>query len=133
MYSFILVHDFLPHHFHNGQEYVDYNETKSDGSHDCSEHDTQLQFCDNAEDDCCNETNKCNFPFHQNNLNEAGVYLSQIHDDITFSTFAIQIIYSVFIDPQIDNEDRNEIPIELPPVYKEPDLGSFSLRGPPQA
>ena len=120
MYSFIMIHDFLPHHHHNGQEFVQYQYD------DQCDHEHENKPADN-----CTETDKCNFPFHQHNAQEAGIYLASVKEEFTFSEISLQIIFSICTDLQLKTEEMEPVPYNAPPVYKEPLLTSFSLRGPP--
>lgn len=116
VYSLILVHDFIPHHTHLGTEYVNFS--NFDHIHSNSD---------------CDHEHECQFPFHQHNINEAGLYSSS-------TTLVVNVPFEFeSMLQKINMMDDNPLDIinsytKIQALdYGEPEITSTSLRGPPNA
>jgi len=116
VYSLILVHDFIPHHTHSGTEYVHFHNLDEIDSHS----------------DCDHE-HECQFPFHQHNINEAGLFLSPVALVVNMPfQFELNLQELDLTDDNLSDNVNSYTQIQTLD-YCEPDITSSSLRGPPNA
>lgn len=116
VYSLILVHDFIPHHTHANIEYIHIHSTDLVHSHSDCDHEYE-----------------CQFPFHQHNINEAGLFVSRttlvVNVPFEFDSSFLEL-YIMDDVPLSVNTSYTDIQIL---DYGEPEITSTSLRGPPNA
>lgn len=116
VYSLILVHDFIPHHTHSGTEYVYFHNSEHIHSHS----------------DCDHE-HECQFPFHQHNINEAGLFLSPVALVVNVP-FQLELNLQELHLTDDNPSDFVNLYAKIQTLdYREPEITSTSLRGPPNA
>lgn len=102
--------------------------------HDLIPHGHKLEDCnihDHHADDQPTSDNICNFPYHQHNYDESGVFLHKFESNLKFE-FYKNLSDTIF--------DFNRIVIylsinyffdDIPILFKNSNLASMTLRGPP--
>ncbi len=113
VYTIIVGHDLMPHHHHH---------TNTCQVHDYSGVDSHHSDCDHS--------NTCKFPFHQHSLDEAGVFLNNPSVELNFGNINISPKNLFDYSDVILHSCDKTLFEYIPPVYKGPELTSFSLRGP---
>ena len=115
IYAIIVGHDLMSHHHQTSV---------------CQEHTYQSP---NLNHNDCDHSNTCEFPFHQHNMDEAGVFLNASTLELNFDyqnlspTDLFDYLDAVHYTSEIILVDFT------PTIYKGPDLSSAKLRGPPLA
>ena len=108
IYAIVFSHDFMPHHHHTDA---------------CASHDHHHNSSSHSDD--------CQFPFHKHSMDEAGVFLNNSGIVINFDINNISP-KELFSYADVIEFENDKILIDyILPVYKGPDLTSFSYRGPP--
>ncbi len=138
VYALILIHDFMPHHHHNGHYYVEvgfkdtHKHTYHDHVHDHG-HDIFAMHHHEA-DDCghpdCETSLPCNVPSHIHGADSNAEFLVS-NIKIDFSSPLVAVLATVFNLEVLEENNLNEYSTFIPSIYKGPDISSCSLRGPP--
>lgn len=110
IYAIVFSHDFVPHHQHTDA---------------CSSQDYHHNTSSNSDD--------CQFPFHQHDINEAGTFINTTSLKLNFDNINL-IPSDLFGDIDVALFEDEEIDVEfIPLLYKDSNLFSISFRGPPLA
>ncbi len=106
VYAIVFSHDFIPHHHHTNE-------------------------CASTHHNTSNQSEDCKFPFHQHNLDEAGLILNNSGVFISFDIHNLSP-KEIFNYADVIEYENDKLFVDLiQPVYKGPDLTSISHRGPP--
>ncbi len=118
VYSMILIHDFIPHHTHAGEQYVFIH------------HHSHTQDA-NGEHSDCEFPHECDFPFHQHNINEAALFFTPSLTVVNVPVLSEIVLQELILEDEQCSENPSFYSYYQYLDYCEPDISATSLRGPP--